>query len=341
MALSATPIPRTLHMSLIGMRDMSVIEEPPESRYPVQTYVMEQDDLLLKDAISRELDRGGQVYIVYNRVRGINRIANDIREWMPDAEVSVGHGQMSERNLEDVMMDFVEGASDILVSTTIIESGLDIPNVNTIIIMDADKLGLSQLYQLRGRVGRSTRLAYAYLVYKKDKVLSEIAEKRLRAIREFTEFGAGFRVAMRDLEIRGAGNILGIEQSGHMLSIGYELYCKLVEEVMSELKGEVEQKRTLQIDTSIEISTPAYLPEAYIGDELTRLSMYKRIASISDDAEKTEVIDELLDRFGDLPKEAENLLDIALIRFLASSFGINRVVLQQKKLVFLFEQKIC
>lgn len=339
LALSATPIPRTLHMSLIGMRDMSIIEEPPENRYPVQTYVMEQDDLLLKDAIRRELDRGGQVYIVYNRVRGINRIANNIRAWMPDAEVGVGHGQMGERNLENVMMDFVEGAYDILVSTTIIESGLDIPNVNTIIIMDADRFGLSQLYQLRGRVGRSTRLAYAYLVYKKDKVLSEVAEKRLRAIREFTEFGAGFRVAMRDLEIRGAGNLLGLEQSGHMISIGYELYCKLVEEVMRELKGDFEQKKTLQIDTSVEISTPAYLPETYIADELTRLSMYKRIASISDESEKAEVMDELLDRFGDLPKQAENLLGISLIRFLASSVGINRVVLQQKKLVFLFEEK--
>ena len=339
LTLSATPIPRTLHMSLIGMRDMSLIEEPPENRYPVQTYVMEQDDLLLKDAISREIGRGGQVFIVYNRVRGIHRIANSIKEWLPDANVAVGHGQMGERNLEDVMMAFVEGAYDVLVSTTIIESGLDIPNVNTIIIMDADRLGLSQLYQLRGRVGRSNRLAYAYLVYKKDKVLSEVAEKRLRAIREFTEFGAGFRVAMRDLEIRGAGNILGMEQSGHMLSVGYELYCKLVEEVMSELRGKVEQKSISSIDTAVEISTTAYLPEVYIADELTRLSMYKRIALITDETEKSEIIDELLDRFGDLPKEAENLLDIALIRYMASQLGINKVVLQQKKLVFLFEKE--
>ena len=339
LTLSATPIPRTLHMSLIGMRDMSLIEEPPENRYPVQTYVIEQDDLLLKDAIRREIDRGGQVYVVYNRVRGIHRIAKDIQEWFPDAQIAVGHGQMGERNLEDVMMAFVEGSYDILVSTTIIESGLDIPNVNTMIILDADRLGMSQLYQLRGRVGRSNRLAYAYLVYKKDKVLSEIAEKRLRAIREFTEFGAGFRVAMRDLEIRGAGNILGMEQSGHMISVGYELYCKLVEEVMSELRGDVEKADLFSVDTSIEISTPAYLPETYIADELTRLSMYKRIASITNEAEKSEVIDELLDRFGDLPKEAENLLDIALIRHIASRLGINRVVLQQKKLVLLFEKE--
>ncbi len=339
LTLSATPIPRTLHLSLIGVRDMSLIEEPPEDRYPVQTYVMEQDDLLLSDAVRREIGRGGQVFIVYNRVRGIVRVANKIRELVPEARVAVGHGQMGERGLEDVMMGFVEGEHDVLVSTTIIESGLDIPNVNTIIILDADHFGLSQLYQLRGRVGRSNRLAYAYLVYKKDKVLSEVAEKRLRAIREFTEFGAGFRVAMRDLELRGAGNILGIEQSGHMLSIGYELYCKMVEEVVRELKGEAEQKKALQADTSVELSIPAYLPERYIEDELTRLSMYKRIASMMNQEDKLEVIDELLDRFGDLPKEAENLLDIALIRSMASVLGVHKIVLQHKKLVVIFEKK--
>jgi transcription-repair coupling factor (superfamily II helicase) len=339
LTLSATPIPRTLHMSLIGVRDMSLIEEPPEDRYPVQTYVMEQDDLLLADAVRRELGRGGQVYVVYNRVRGILKIANKIRELVPEANVAVGHGQMGERGLEDVMLGFVEGEYDVLVSTTIIESGLDIPNVNTIIILEADHFGLSQLYQLRGRVGRSNRLAYAYLVYKKDKVLSEIAEKRLRAIREFTEFGAGFKVAMRDLELRGAGNILGVEQSGHMLSIGYELYCKMVEEVVRELKGEAEQQDAWKADTSVELSVPAYLPERYIEDELTRLSMYKRIASLSDQEDKSEVTDELLDRFGDLPKEAENLLDIALIRSMASALGVSRIVLQHKKLVYIFEKK--
>ncbi|HCU07644.1 MAG TPA: transcription-repair coupling factor, partial [Clostridiales bacterium] len=337
LTLSATPIPRTLHLSLIGVRNMSVIEEPPEGRYPVQTYVMEQDDLLLRDVIRRELGRGGQVYIVYNRVRGIRKIAAQFSEWVPEARIAVGHGQMGERELEDVMIGFVEREYDVLVSTTIIESGLDIPNANTVIIMDADHLGLSQLYQLRGRVGRSNRMAYAYLVYRKDKVLSEIAEKRLRAIREFTEFGAGFHVAMRDLELRGAGNILGTEQSGHMLSIGYEMYCKLVEEVVNELQGKAMPDSGPKADTSIELSIPAYLPETYISDELTRLSVYKRIALIRNRQDRSDMLDELMDRFGDLPKEAENLLDVALIRSMASAQGIGRIVLQHKKLVFLFE----
>ncbi len=339
LTLSATPIPRTLHLSLIGVRNMSVIEEPPEDRYPVQTYVVEQDDLLLRDVIRRELGRGGQVFVVYNRVRGIRKMAAQIGEWVPEARIAVGHGQMGERELEDVMIGYVEGAYDVLVSTTIIESGLDIPNANTIIILDADRLGLSQLYQLRGRVGRSSRLAYAYLVYRKDKVLSEIAEKRLRAIREFTEFGAGFHVAMRDLELRGAGNILGTEQSGHMLSIGYEMYCKLVEEVVSELQGRGTPESGPRADTSIELSVPAYLPETYIADELTRLSVYKRIALIRDHRDRSDMLDELTDRFGDLPKEAENLLDVARIRSMASSCGVGRIVLQHKKLVFLFEKE--
>ncbi|MBR4467257.1 MAG: transcription-repair coupling factor, partial [Clostridia bacterium] len=341
LTLSATPIPRTLHMSLIGVRDMSVLEEPPEDRYPVQTYVMEQDDLMVADAIRRELGRGGQVYVVYNRVSSIQTVARKIRELVPEANVVVGHGQMGERELEDVMMKFLEGEYNVLVATTIIESGLDIPNVNTMIIMDADRFGLSQLYQLRGRVGRSNRMAYAYLVYKKDKVLSEVAEKRLRAIREFTEFGAGFRVAMRDLELRGAGNILGVEQSGHMLSVGYELYCKLVEETVRELQGGAAEEAQPEADTSVELGIPAFLPESYVADELTRLSMYKRIASIASDDDKFEVTDELLDRFGDLPKPAQNLLDIALIRSMASRCGISKVALQHRKLVLLFEEKNC
>jgi transcription-repair coupling factor (superfamily II helicase) len=244
---------------------------------------------------------------------------------------------MGERELEDVMIGFVDREYDVLVSTTIIESGLDIPNANTIIIMDADRLGLSQLYQLRGRVGRSNRMAYAYLVYRKDKVLSEIAEKRLRAIRESTEFEAGFHVAMRDLELRGAGNILGTEQSGHMLSIGYEMYCKLVEEVVNELQGKTVPDSGPKADTSIELSIPAYLPETYISDELTRLSVYKRIALIRNLQDRSDMLDELLDRFGDLPKEAENLLDVALIRSMASALGIGRIILQHKNLVFQFE----
>ena len=339
LTLSATPIPRTLHMSLIGVRDMSVIEEPPEDRYPVQTYVMEQDDELLADAIKRELGRGGQVYVVYNRVRGINRVAEKIEELVPGARVAAAHGQMGEKQLEDVMMDFTSGHFDVLVSTTIIESGLDIPNVNTLVVLDADRFGLSQLYQLRGRVGRSSRMAYAYLFYKKDKVLTEIAEKRLRAIKEFTEFGSGFRVAMRDLELRGAGNILGVEQSGHMLSIGYELYCRLVEEAAAELKGQKPEEAPVKADTQVELGVSAYLPEKYISDELTRLAMYKRISAVSTDADRLEAEGELIDRFGDPPAEAENLLDVALIRNVASGLGVSRVVRQQNKVLLEFEER--
>ena len=339
LTLSATPIPRTLHMSLIGVRDMSVIEEPPEDRYPVQTYVMEQDDELIADAIRRELGRGGQVYVVYNRVRGINRVAEHLRELVPEAEIAAAHGQMGEKQLEDVMMDFTSGRFNVLVSTTIIESGLDIPNVNTLIVMDADRFGLAQLYQLRGRVGRSSRMAYAYLFYRKDKVLTEVAEKRLRAIREFTEFGSGFRVAMRDLELRGAGNILGVEQSGHMLSIGYELYCKLVEEAVAELKGQAPEDAPIKADTQVELGVSAFLPEKYISDELTRLAMYKRISVISSEQDRLEAEGELLDRFGDLPAEASNLLYIALIRNLASGFGISRLVRQQAKVIAEFEER--
>ncbi len=338
LTLSATPIPRTLHMSLIGVRDMSVIEQPPEDRYPVQTYVMEQDDELIANAIKRELSRGGQVYVVYNRVRGIQSVARHIRELVPEASIGIGHGQMGEQELEDIMMDFTDGKLDILLATTIIESGLDIPNVNTLIVLDADRFGLAQLYQLRGRVGRSNRMAYAYLFYKKDKQLSELAEKRLRAIREFTEFGSGFRVAMRDLELRGAGNLLGVEQSGHMISIGYELYCKLVEEAVAELTGQAPEEKPLEADTQIELGVSAYLPETYVSDEITRLEMYKKISSICSDEDRDEILDELLDRFGDPPQTAENLMDVAFLRNLASRCGIARIAKQQNKAVFLFEE---
>ncbi len=342
LTLSATPIPRTLHMSLIGLRDMSIIEEPPENRYPVQTYVLEQDDLLIADVIERELGRGGQIYVVKNRVSGIERSASRIRQLVPEARVAVGHGQMGERELEDVMLGFVKARSDVLVSTTIIESGLDIPNVNTIVILDADRFGLAQLYQLRGRVGRSDRMAYAYLVYKKEKKLSELAEKRLRAIREFTEFGSGFRVAMRDLELRGAGNILGAEQSGHMLSVGYELYCKLVEEAVAELKGELsEQERIPETDASIELGIAAYIPQSYISDEITRLAMYKRIASIRSEEDMMEMSDELIDRFSDIPQATLNLMDIAYIHNMASGCGVSKLALQQGRIVLQFEESNC
>ena len=337
LTLSATPIPRTLHMSLIGIKDMSLIEEPPEERYPVQTYVLEQDDELMRDAIQRELERGGQVYVVYNRVRGIHKIAAQISQLVPDASIAVGHGQMNEKQLEDVMIDFVNNEYNILVATTIIESGIDIPNVNTIIILDADRFGLSQLYQLRGRVGRSNRLAYAYLMYQRDKVLSEQAEKRLRAIKEFTEFGAGFRIAMRDLEIRGAGNLLGTEQHGHMMMIGYELYCKLVDDAVRALGGEVVNPD--REETSIEIDVAAYIPDTYISDELLKLQMYKKIASIHDDDDMTEIIDELLDRFGEIPKETMNLVKVSYIKTMAEKSGIIRIHEEEKKIIYDFHQK--
>lgn len=340
LTLSATPIPRTLHMSLTGIRNMSIIAEPPEDRFPVQTYVVEEDDNLIADAIKRELARGGQVYVVYNRVRGIVTVADRLRSLIPEAKIAVGHGQMSETALEDVMMDFSEGKYNVLVATTIIESGLDIPNVNTLVVLDADKFGLSQLYQLRGRVGRTNRIAYAYLTYKKDKQLTEIAEKRLRAIKEFTEFGSGFRIAMRDLEIRGAGNVLGVEQSGHMLSVGYELYCKLVDEAVRELKAEregVELKPEIESNTEVNLNVSAYIPEEYITDEMLRLDMYKRIASVTSLDEQIEVSEELLDRFGEVPEEVGNLLDIALLHNRASKLGVSKIVLQRDELIFIFE----
>ncbi|MCI8609382.1 MAG: transcription-repair coupling factor [Firmicutes bacterium] len=323
LTLSATPIPRTLNMSLTGIKDMSLIEEPPEERYPVQTYVLEQDEQLIKEIIERELGRGGQVYVVFNRVRGIQSIAQTIEELVPEAQVAVGHGQMNEHALEDVMLSFINGENNVLVATTIIESGIDIPNANTMIIMDSDRYGLSQLYQLRGRVGRSNRLAYAYLMYQKDKVLTEVAQKRLTAIREFTEFGAGFKVAMRDLEIRGAGNLLGTEQSGHMMNIGYELYCKLVDDAVRALQGEIVNEN--REETSVEINLPAYIPERYIEDESLKLQMYKKIATIRSYDDEDEIIDEMLDRFGDVPREVVNLVKIAHIRYLAGNLSVTRI----------------
>lgn len=332
LTLSATPIPRTLHMSLSGVKDMSVIEEPPEDRYPVQTYVMEQDDFVIREAIEKELARGGQVYVLYNRVESINRVASDIEALVPDAEVVVGHGKMREKQLENIIIDFSEGEYNVLVATTIIESGIDIPNVNTMIVLDADRFGLAQLHQLRGRVGRSGRMAYAYLMYTKDRNLSEIAEKRLRAIREFTEFGSGFRIAMKDLELRGAGNILGTEQSGHMLSIGYELYCKMLEEAVDAAKG----KETLPQaeETAFSLAIPAVIPKRYIENEVLRLQMYKKIAMIESDEEEAEIVDELLDRFGDIPKDTMNLVKISKIRAMAGRLGVKEITQQGYKIIF-------
>jgi len=313
LTLTATPIPRTLHMSLVGIRDMSVIENPPEERYPIQTYVTENNKTLVRDAILREVERGGQVYYVYNRVETIDKVTMDLQQLVPEASFSIGHGQMSEKELENVMFEFMNKQKDVLVCTTIIETGLDIPNVNTIIIHDSDKMGLSQLYQLRGRVGRSNRIAYAYFVYEKNKVLSEVAEKRLRAIKEFTEFGSGFKIAMRDLEIRGAGNLLGIEQHGHIESIGYDLYAKYLGEAVRRLKGEDVKEK---IDTTVELKVDGYITSEYIQDEEQKIEIYKRIASIESIDDYRDLIDELIDRFGDLPKAVENLMNIAYIRAL-------------------------
>jgi transcription-repair coupling factor (superfamily II helicase) len=289
----------------------------------VQTYVLEQDDYVITEAIQRELDRGGQVFVICNRISGIYKIAEHINKLVPDREILVGHGRMNEHALEDVMMNFMAGNGDILIATTIIENGIDIPNVNTVIILDADKFGLSQLYQLRGRVGRSNRLAYAYLMHRKDKVLSEVADKRLRAIREFTEFGAGFKIAMRDLEIRGAGNLLGTEQHGHIVNIGYELYCKLVEQAVRGLQGEFIPVKT--IETVVDIRVEAYIPQTYIEDEVLKLEMYKKISGISTRHNMEEIRSELIDRFGDIPQETENLVRISLIQSLGQSLGMKRV----------------
>lgn len=322
LTLTATPIPRTLHMSLIGLRDMSVIEDPPEERYPVQTYVIEYNEEIIRDAILREIGRGGQVYFVFNRVKGIQQMAGKLRKLIPEAKIGVAHGQMSERELENIMIDFMNGEQDVLVCTTIIETGLDISNVNTIVIYDADKMGLSQLYQLRGRVGRTNRFAYAYLAYQKDKVLTEIAEKRLKAIKEFTEFGSGFKIAMRDLEIRGAGNLLGAEQHGHMAAIGYDLYCKLLEDTVREMKGEQVEP---VIETAVEISVNAFIPEKYIPNENHKLEIYKKIASIRDKQDAYDIEEEIEDRFGTIPETVMNLITIAYIKAMAQKLGIIHV----------------
>lgn len=345
LTLSATPIPRTLHMSLSGMKDMSTIEEPPEGRYPVQTYVMEEDSYLIREAIEKEMARGGQVYVLSNRVKSINTVAHTIGELVPSASVAVGHGQMQEAELEKIIMDFAAGEYDVLVSTTIIESGTDIPNVNTMIVLDADRFGLAQLYQLRGRVGRSGRIAYTYLMYRRDKVLTEIAEKRLKAIRDFTEFGSGFKIAMRDLELRGAGNILGREQSGHMLDIGYELYCKLLDDAMRRAEsaaGEDAPQRPEPAaaegpqaeSTAINIPVQAIIPSAYIRDEVLKLQMYKKIAMIETDEDASDLMDEFIDRFGDPPMQTQNLIRVAVIRAKAKRLGVTEISQKGYKLRF-------
>lgn len=323
LTLSATPIPRTLHMSLVGIRDMSVLEEPPVDRLPIQTFVMEHNPEIIREAVNRELARGGQIYYVYNRVQHIDEVAIQLAELVPDANVAFAHGQMRERELENIMMSFINGEIDVLVATTIIETGLDISNVNTIIIDNADQMGLSQLYQLRGRVGRSNRTSYAFLMYKRDKMLKEVAEKRLAAIREYTELGSGIKVAMRDLEIRGAGNVLGAAQSGHMEAVGYDLYCKMLNEAVSHLKGDSTEVE--DFETSIDIQVDAFIPATYISSEFQKLDMYKRIAGIESREEYQDMQEELIDRFGEIPPAVENLLKIACIKAKAHKIGVSAI----------------
>ena len=323
LTLSATPIPRTLHMSLVGIRDMSVLEEAPEGRVPIQTYVMEYDEEMVREAILRELSRKGQVYYVHNRVNDIEDVTARLQKVVPEARIVFAHGQMKESELEKIMYDFIAGEVDVLVSTTIIETGLDISNVNTIIIHDSDRMGLSQLYQLRGRVGRSGRTAYAFLMYRRDRILREVAEKRLRAIREYTDLGSGFRIAMRDLEIRGAGSILGKSQHGHMQAVGYDLYCKLLNTAVRQAKGEaVEEERTVRVG----LSADAFLPDSYIMNEEQKLEVYKKIAAIESTEDYDDIREELEDRFGEIPAPALNLLRIALIRSVAARVGISEIV---------------
>ena len=333
LTLSATPIPRTLHMSLTGVRDISVIETPPEERYPIQTYVVEQNDQLIRDAILREVSREGQVYFVYNRVESIESMANYIRELVPECKVGIMHGQMSERELETEMISFMNKEYDVLVCTTIIETGIDIPNVNTMIVHNSDKMGLSQLYQLRGRVGRTNRIAYAYFIYTKDKILTEVAEKRLKALKDFTELGSGFKIAMRDLEIRGAGNMMGSSQHGHMAAIGYDLYCRMLEDTVRMIKGEIDEE---PVETTVDIKVDAFIPGSYIEDEVQKIEVYKKIAAIENAEEYDDIKNELEDRYSSIPDSVVNLMDIAYIKSLAKKISIEEIKETPKEIRFKF-----
>ena len=337
LTLSATPIPRTLHMSMVGVRDMSLLETPPEERIPVQTYVMDYNESLVRDAILREIARDGQVYFLYNRVANIDAFAGRLRQLVPEARIAIGHGQMQEHALEDVMLDFYAGKYDVLLCSTIIENGLDVPRANTMIVYDADRFGLSQLYQLRGRVGRSNRVSYAYFTVQPQKTLSETAEKRLAAIREFTQFGAGFRIAMRDLEIRGAGDIFGPEQSGHISVVGYDMYCKLIEEAVREAKGE--QGAPAELEPRVDLKVNAYLPESYVRGGNQRVEIYKRISMLRTQEEMGDIIDELLDRFGDIPQSVLTLLNVAYLRALCVAFGVGVAQRQPTGLLLRFDER--
>ena len=334
LTMTATPIPRTLHMSIVGVRDMSVIYEPPHNRRPVQTYVLEYDMEVVKEAITKELERNGQVFYIFNNVKDIQSKADEISKLVPEAIVNYAHGQMTGKQIEDIMQDFVNQKSNVLVCTTILESGIDIPNANTIIVENADKMGLAQLYQIRGRVGRSDRQAYAYITYKRDKLLSEVADKRLKAIKEFTEFGSGFKIAMRDLEIRGAGSLLGEIQSGHLEQVGYDTYCNLLDEVVKEMQGvNVEPEKEIQIDLNV----TSYIPDEYIPDSNQKIEVYQDIALCKNEQNIQDIVDEIIDRFGNMPKEVENLLDIARIKYLAKDLRISKIGNKKTLVTFTFD----
>ena len=334
LTMTATPIPRTLHMSIVGVRDMSVIYEPPQNRRPVQTYVLEYDEEVVKEAITRELERDGQVFYLYNNVEGIIKKSEDIKKLVPEAKVGYAHGKMTGRELEEIMMDFINKKINVLVCTTILESGIDIPNANTIIVENADRLGLAQLYQIRGRVGRSNIQSYAYITYKPDKLLSEVADKRLKAIKEFTEFGSGFKIAMRDLEIRGAGSLLGEIQHGHMDQVGYDTYCKLLDEVIKEMQGvEVPQ----EVDVQIDINVSSYIPDDYIENSSQKIEIYQNIALCRNEEDIQNVIDEIIDRYGQMPEEVNNLLEIARIKELAKKAFVTKISERRDSIVFNFD----
>ena len=337
LTLSATPIPRTLNMALSGIRDMSSLEEAPQDRHPVQTYVLEYDQAVINDAVRRELRRGGQVYYLHNKVESIERVAARLQAQIPEAKVGFGHGKMPEGELSEVWRRVMEQEINVLVCTTIIETGVDVPNVNTIIIEDADHMGLSQLHQIRGRVGRSSRRAYAYLTFTRNKVLSEISQKRLAAIREFTEFGSGFKIAMRDLELRGAGNILGGEQHGHMETVGYDMYLRLLGEAVSEEKGE--EASSYELECLVDVQVQAHIPEGYIESLSQRLEIYRRISDIRSQDDAMDVLDELIDRFGEPPASVKGLIDVALIRNTAASLGIYEIK-QNAGALLLYQRKL-
>ena len=334
LTMTATPIPRTLHMSIVGVRDMSVIYEPPQDRKPVKTYVLEYDEEVIKEAITKELERKGQVFYLYNKVEGIEKKALAVQGLVPETKVAYAHGQMSGQELEDIMMDFIDKKIDVIVCTTILESGIDIPNANTIIIENADRLGLAQLYQIRGRVGRSNKESFAYITYKRDRLLSEVADKRLKAIKDFTEFGSGFKVAMRDLEIRGAGSLIGEYQHGHMEQVGYDMYCKLLDEVMREMQGKKIEKP--QEDVQIDLNISSYIPEEYIENNNIKLSIYQDIALCRNEKELLDITDEIIDRFGNIPQEVENLIEITRIKNMSRTKKINKIAQKGSSIVFYF-----